>query len=227
MRGDRRHSHVESVAAALACRTASRARPARCGVRDRRRRRRLDGRDADPSRSIMARARVGSVSSRTGGAGGRPGPQRRDRGCRRASGSRSWTTTISGLPQKLRRQLDAARAEDAELVYSGAIMLDRRGGHQRSTLPEPESISYGHAPLPERRPAGCSNVMVTRELLARHGGFDEHLYQLADWDLWLRLALDASDCEHALSPSSAMRHTRRTWSSRRVPTSCANSTTSS
>ena len=93
-------------------------------------------------------------------------------------------------PEKLRRQLLAARSADAELVYSGAIMLDT-AWRAIAAEPPPSPIDLARTLLSRNLvPAGCSNVMVTRALLRRHGGFDEQLYQLADWDLWLRLALD-------------------------------------
>ncbi len=38
---------------------------------------------------------------------------------------------------------------------------------------------------------GASNVVARRDLLDSLGGFDEALFQLADWDLWIRLALSA------------------------------------
>jgi hypothetical protein len=36
---------------------------------------------------------------------------------------------------------------------------------------------------------GCSNVTARTDVVRRLGGFDERLVQLADWDLWIRLAL--------------------------------------
>lgn len=94
-------------------------------------------------------------------------------------------------PEKLRRQLVAARAANAELVYSGAIMLDA-AWRAIAEEPPPSPVDLARTLLVRNlMPAGCSNVVATRSLLRRHGGFDEQLYQLADWDLWLRLALDA------------------------------------
>ena len=36
---------------------------------------------------------------------------------------------------------------------------------------------------------GCSNVVARTDAVRELGGFDEQLFQLADWDLWIRLAL--------------------------------------
>jgi glycosyltransferase involved in cell wall biosynthesis len=94
-------------------------------------------------------------------------------------------------PEKVRRQLITARAANAQLVYSGAIVLDAGWRAIEEELP-PSPVDLARTLLSRNLvPAGCSNVMATTELLRRHGGFDEELYQLADWDLWLRLALDA------------------------------------
>ena len=35
---------------------------------------------------------------------------------------------------------------------------------------------------------GCSNVVARSDVLRELGGFDEELFQLTDWDLWIRLA---------------------------------------
>lgn len=92
-------------------------------------------------------------------------------------------------PVKLRAQVDAARAADAGFGYSGAVWVD-----------EQLRLDHGHAPPPARGLAvallrwnviwgGGSNVLARTELVRALGGFDEELHQLADWDLWIRLAL--------------------------------------
>jgi glycosyltransferase involved in cell wall biosynthesis len=91
-------------------------------------------------------------------------------------------------PRKLRVQIDAARAAGAILAYGRVVSIDEAGAVQYAfPLPEP-------AELPRRLlagsvvPAGCSNVLAHTETVRRLGGFDERLFQLADWDLWIRLA---------------------------------------
>jgi glycosyltransferase involved in cell wall biosynthesis len=91
-------------------------------------------------------------------------------------------------PLKLRRQVDAAQ-RGAAFVYTAAAWLDER-----------RRFLYGLRPADPRGLArellrwnviwaGCSNVAARTELVRQVGGFDERLFQLADWDLWIRLAL--------------------------------------
>jgi glycosyltransferase involved in cell wall biosynthesis len=103
-------------------------------------------------------------------------------------------------PDKLRVQLDAVRATGAEFAYCAAVHL----GPDLQVLriepaPEPESLASLLLSV-NALPAGSSNVLVARRLLTELGGFDESLFHLADWDLWLRLAQSATGvaCEDAL-----------------------------
>jgi glycosyltransferase involved in cell wall biosynthesis len=91
-------------------------------------------------------------------------------------------------PRKLRGQLDAAHAASAGFAYAGAVWVDER-----------RQLVYGHAPPSPGTLArdilrwnvlwgGASNVIARRDVLQASGGFDEELFQLADWDLWIRLA---------------------------------------
>jgi glycosyltransferase involved in cell wall biosynthesis len=90
-------------------------------------------------------------------------------------------------PAKLRCQLDAAERADAGWAWCGAVYLSA----QRRVL----SIAQGPSPAQVRRqlpsgsviPAGASNVIARRSLLERLGGFDEAIFHMPDWDLWLRL----------------------------------------
>lgn len=91
-------------------------------------------------------------------------------------------------PLKLRRQIDAAEGVDAGFAYGGVVSVDEDGRVNYSfALPDP-------AELPRQLlarsvlPAGCSNVVVRTDLVRELSGFDEDLFQLADWDLWTRLA---------------------------------------
>jgi glycosyltransferase involved in cell wall biosynthesis len=94
-------------------------------------------------------------------------------------------------PHKLRRQLDEAAAADASFVYSSGAAVDaRRRFLFVVTAPEPVDLARK---LLRWNVIWCgsSNVMARTRLVRRLGGFDERLHQLADWDLWVRLALAA------------------------------------
>ncbi len=91
-------------------------------------------------------------------------------------------------PEKLARQLAAARDTGRSWVYTGSINVTRGmrvvGG---GPPPHPEEVMRR---LPEVNvvPGGASGVMVSRAALEHVGLFDTGLQPMADWDLWLRLA---------------------------------------
>jgi glycosyltransferase involved in cell wall biosynthesis len=92
-------------------------------------------------------------------------------------------------PLKLRRQLDAADDAGAEWGYVGGAGVD---GDRRFLF----SVAQPHPAAITRELlrwnviwSGCSNVGARTELVRTLGGFDERFLQLADWDLWIRLAL--------------------------------------
>jgi len=91
-------------------------------------------------------------------------------------------------PEKLRRQLDAAHATNADFVYSGVVSVDTAGSvmHEHP-VPSPDDLARA---LLARCviPAGASNVLARGELVREVGGFDVTFRYLADWDLWIRLA---------------------------------------
>ncbi len=94
-------------------------------------------------------------------------------------------------PRKLRVQLDAAVRAHADFVYGSALVVDERLRirHQQPA-PDAQGIA-GELLVRNAIPGGCSNVMARADLVRRLGGFDEGLSVLADWDLWIRLALHA------------------------------------
>jgi glycosyltransferase involved in cell wall biosynthesis len=90
-------------------------------------------------------------------------------------------------PDKLRLQLDAVTAADADFVYCTAVTADVHGKvFDYLTAPTPETL-YRYIRAANVIPAGSSNVMARAALLARVGGFDPELTHLADWDVWIRL----------------------------------------
>jgi glycosyltransferase involved in cell wall biosynthesis len=103
-------------------------------------------------------------------------------------------------PRKLRRQLDTAAAASADFVYARVVSVDEMGC-ARYAFPLPDPMELPSKLLAASvLPAGCSNVIVRRELVRNVGGFDEELFQLSDWDLWIRLAWAgrAAACEDTL-----------------------------
>lgn len=94
-------------------------------------------------------------------------------------------------PERLRRLLETADAERAEIVTSGTVKLDDRGRTLSvRSLPDPATIRRR---LRSINVLGSpSAVMVRRQLIDRLGGFDESLSILADWELWIRLTDQAS-----------------------------------
>jgi glycosyltransferase involved in cell wall biosynthesis len=103
-------------------------------------------------------------------------------------------------PWKLRAQLVALQQRDAVLAYAGA-----------AAIAEDRSWLYSLAPADPDRLAsellsrnvlwgGSSNVVARSSVLRELGGFDEQLFQLCDWDLWIRLtqAGSAASCREIL-----------------------------
>jgi glycosyltransferase involved in cell wall biosynthesis len=116
----------------------------------------------------------------------------------------SWIALLDDddlwAPHKLRAQLTAAVASDAVFAYGGAAALAEDRSWVYSLAPaEPETL---RAVLLERNVlwGGCSNVLVRSDVIDKLGGFDERLFQLTDWDLWIRLseAGRAAACQEVL-----------------------------
>jgi glycosyltransferase involved in cell wall biosynthesis len=103
-------------------------------------------------------------------------------------------------PWKLRTQREAAAAEGAGFAYGGVASLAEDRTWVYSLAPWDPATLPGA--LLERNVlwGGCSNVLVRAELVRALGGFDERLFQLTDWDLWIRLtqAGPAAACPEVL-----------------------------
>lgn len=91
-------------------------------------------------------------------------------------------------PDKLRVQLDRARTEHADFVYTAGLAVAGDDGRVLHASPAftPEELRRG---IRGRNLifAGSSNVLARTALLRQLGGFDEALHHIADWDMWIRL----------------------------------------
>lgn len=91
-------------------------------------------------------------------------------------------------PNKLRRQLDAAKARGASWCTASALYIDERlrplGGHR---LSDPDDVDR-RIPVQNVVPGGGSGVLVSKALFDEVGGFREDAKYVEDWDLWIRLS---------------------------------------
>ena len=93
-------------------------------------------------------------------------------------------------PRKLEHQLRALREEpDAGWCAVGAVTVDEQFRLRRIQNPPPDEDVARRLLRGNCIPGGGSGVMVRANLVREVGAFDEKLSLLADWDLWIRLAM--------------------------------------
>jgi glycosyltransferase involved in cell wall biosynthesis len=113
----------------------------------------------------------------------------RNTGARAASGS--WVAFLDDddvwAPDKLARQLAAARDSRRGWVYAGSVNVDARLRVIHGVPPPGPDAVTTSLPRFNAIPASASNVMIERSTFERLGGFDERLRACEEWDLWLRL----------------------------------------
>ena len=92
-------------------------------------------------------------------------------------------------PDKLSRQLAAARDSGRSWAYAGAVAVDESLGLLSGEPPPSAERAVAELPFRNVIPAGSSNVLVRKDLVEAVGSFDPKLRHMADWDLWIRLGL--------------------------------------
>jgi glycosyltransferase involved in cell wall biosynthesis len=98
-------------------------------------------------------------------------------------------------PTKLARQLRAATDAGSGWAYVGAVKIDDADRVVGGTPPPTPRDVMARLPRWSVIPGGCSGVIVRRDVLDRTGGFDHRFTNLADWDLWIRLARSGSPAQ--------------------------------
>jgi glycosyltransferase involved in cell wall biosynthesis len=95
-------------------------------------------------------------------------------------------------PDKLARQFASlAVHREAEWSVVGSVIVDDSLRIVRHEFP-PKAATLADQVLKNNCvPAGGSGVLVSTDLVREVGGFDPRFSNLADWDLWVRLALAA------------------------------------
>jgi glycosyltransferase involved in cell wall biosynthesis len=102
-----------------------------------------------------------------------------------------WVATLDDddlwHPDKLRRQLAAAREAHAVWSFCGAVHF--LPGPRAWFVHRPAHLDMVRRRLPHENlvPAGSSNVLVRRDTYEQIGGFDTDLVHLADWNAWCAL----------------------------------------
>jgi glycosyltransferase involved in cell wall biosynthesis len=90
-------------------------------------------------------------------------------------------------PDKLRLQLEAARATARAWSYTGAVNISVDHHVLGGAPPEPPDTVAAALHRVNSVPGGCSSVIVSKKALPQQA-FDGRYRLCEDWDLWIRLA---------------------------------------
>lgn len=121
-----------------------------------------------------------------------------------AEAQTSWVAFLDDddvwSPRKLRTQVDAAERSGADFAWCALAVVDP-ALTVLEIVPAPAAEGLAATLLARNvLRAGSSTVLARTARVRDAGGFDPQLNELADWDLWIRLALDGAGaaCEEAL-----------------------------
>lgn len=104
-------------------------------------------------------------------------------------GSRSWTTTTSGRLRSSDSSWTRRKSEARCSSTAGQLLSPKTARGSIHLHPSIRRTFVAHFSPATFSGAGPSNVVVRSDAVRELGGFDERLFQLCDWDLWIRLAL--------------------------------------
>lgn len=144
--------------------------------------------DCPPTREAWLRSATDGLAVTVLRHDGRRASRSRNLGLARATGE--WVTFLDHddvmLPHRLERMVSAGREQAALWVISHAERLDVVT--TKRTYEEAREVTLRDLLRHNAIPGGGSVPLMRRNAVVAVGGFDEHLRNAEDWDLWIRLA---------------------------------------
>lgn len=89
----------------------------------------------------------------------------------------------SWYPEKLKKQLEYLRKENADIIYTSYAIVDAEGQKRCRDYIVPESITFEQ--LLETNVIGCSTVMLRKSVMKECGFLEDYFHE--DYVLWLQL----------------------------------------